>query len=251
VSTATWRGALLSDVLALARPSSQGVDVRFTGADHGAYHLQPILPETDRSDLTFERALPVGLAADPAADILLAYEMNGQPLGPDHGAPVRLVVPHWYAVASVKWLRRIDVLTEGFTGEFQTGHYIFQWPDRPEEPVALMRVRARITDPAPGSTIGGGSYTVRGKAWSGEGPVTRVEVSLTGEGDWQPAQLAAAAGPYMWQDWTFVWDTPAIGRHTIRARATDAAGNVQPDVPPWNRLGYGNNAIEVIFVDRH
>ena len=76
--------------------------------------------------------------------------MNGEPLGPDHGAPFRLVVPHWYAVASVKWLKRIDVLTEPYTGEFQTGHYMYEWADRPPEPVDLMRVRARITDPAPG-----------------------------------------------------------------------------------------------------
>ena len=128
--------------------------------------------------------------------------MNGQPLGRDHGAPFRLIVPHWYAVASVKWLKRIDVLTEPYTGEFQTGHYIYQWPDRPHEPVRLMRVRARITDPAPGSILDLGPYTVRGKAWSGTGPITRVDVSLTGEGDWQPAQLEPARGDYQWQDWT-------------------------------------------------
>jgi hypothetical protein len=113
-----------------------------------------------------------------------------------------------------------------------------------------MRVRARITDPAPGSTIRTGSATVRGKAWSGTGPITRVDVSLTGEGDWQPAQLEPARGEYGWQEWSFAWDPISVGRHTLRARATDAAGNVQPDVPPWNRLGYGNNAIEVIYVDR-
>ena len=176
--------------------------------------------------------------------------MNGQPLGRDHGAPFRLIVPHWYAVASVKWLKRLDVLTEPYTGEFQTGHYIYQWPDRPHEPVTLMRVRARITDPAPGSILDVGTYTVRGKAWSGTGPIARVDVSLTGEGDWQPAQLEPARGDHQWQDWSFTWDSINVGRHTLRARATDAAGNVQPDVPPWNRLGYGNNAIEVIYVDR-
>ena len=175
--------------------------------------------------------------------------MNGEPLRPDHGAPFRLIVPHWYAVASVKWLTRLDVITEPYAGEFQTGHYMYQWPDRPQEPVTFMRVRARITDPMPGATIGTGPCTVRGKAWSGTGPVTRVEVSLTGEGDWQPAQLEPSRSGYHWQDWAFTWDTPTVGRHTLRARATDAAGNVQPDVPPWNRLGYGNNAIEVIFVD--
>ena len=134
--------------------------------------------------------------------ILVAYEMNGEPLTPDHGAPFRLIVPHWYAVASVKWLKRIDVLTEPFTGEFQTGHYIYQWPDRPHEAVRLMRVRARITDPAPGAVLPLGPYTVRGKAWSGTGPVTQVDISLTGEGDWHPAQLDPPKGPYQWQDWS-------------------------------------------------
>ena len=249
VSTARWGGALLRDVLAQAGPAADGVDVRFEGADHGAYPLRPILPETSRDDLTFVRALPLARAADPAAEILIAYEMTGEPRGPDHGAPFRIVVPHWYAVASVKWLKRIDVLTVAYTGEFQTGHYMYEWADRTPEPVDLMRVRARITEPAPAAVIAAGTCTVRGKAWSGTGPVTRVEVSLTGEGDWHEAQLQHPRGLYHWQDWSFEWDATDVGRHTLRARATDAAGNVQPEVPPWNRLGYGNNAIEVMYVD--
>jgi DMSO/TMAO reductase YedYZ molybdopterin-dependent catalytic subunit len=249
VSTAQWGGALLHEVLAQARPVADGVDVRFEGADHGSYHLQPVLPETSRDDLTFVRALPLALVADPGAEILIAYEMNGEPLGPDHGAPFRIVVPHWYAVASVKWLKRIDVLTQPYAGEFQTGHYMYEWADRAPESVGLMRVRARITSPSPASVIDAGTCTVRGKAWSGTGPVTGVEVSLTGNGVWHPAQLQAPRGPYQWQDWSFEWDATDVGRHTLRARATDAAGNVQPEIPPWNRLGYGNNAIEVIYVD--
>jgi DMSO/TMAO reductase YedYZ molybdopterin-dependent catalytic subunit len=249
VSTARWTGALLHEVLEQAQPAADGVEVRFEGADHGAYHLQPVLPETNKDDLTFVRALPLAHAADPAAEILIAYEMNGEPLSPDHGAPFRVIVPHWYAVASVKWLKRIDVLTEPYTGEFQTGHYMYEWPDRPHEAVTLMRVRARITDPATGSTISAGTHTVRGRAWSGTGPVTRVEVSLTGEGDWHAARLEPPKGPYQWQDWSFDWEATDVGRHTLRARATDAGGNVQPEVPPWNRLGYGNNAIEVSYVD--
>ena len=157
-------------------------------------------------------------------------------------------MPHWYAVASVKWLTRIDVLTEPYIGEFQTGHYMYQWADRPHERVTLMRVRARITDPAPAPRRRRARYTVRGKAWSGTGPMTKVDVSFTGEGDWHPAELEPPRGPYQWQDWSFEW-TCGPGRHSLRARATDAAGNVQPDVPPWNRLGYGNNAIEVAYVD--
>ena len=121
--------------------------------------------------------------------------MNGEPLRPDHGAPFRIIVPHWFAVASVKWLHRIDVLTEPYVGEFQTGHYIYEWPDRPHEPVTLMRVRARITDPAPGAVLPLGTHTVRGKAWSGTGPITHVDVSLTGEGDWHPATARATQRP--------------------------------------------------------
>ena len=249
VSTARWTGALLHEVLEQAKPSADGVEVRFQGADHGYYHLNPVLTDINRDDLRFERSLPLAHATDLAAEILIAYEMNGKPLNRDHGAPFRLIVPHWYAVASVKWLKRIDVLTEPFAGEFQTGHYIYQWPDRPHEPVTLMRVRARITDPAPGTTINVGTYTVRGKAWSGTGPVTQVDVSLTGEGEWHPAQLEPPKGPYEWQEWSFDWKADDIGRHTLRARATDAAGNVQPEVPPWNRLGYGNNAVEVVHVE--
>ena len=249
VSTARWTGARLRDVLEQAQPAVDGVEVRFEGADHGPYHLAPVLADTNRDDLAFVRSLALEHATDPAAEILIAYEMNGEPLTPDHGAPFRLIVPHWYAVASVKWLKRIDVLTEPYSGEFQTGHYIYEWPDRPHEPVDLMRVRARITDPARGTIIAPGTTTVRGKAWSGTGPVTAVDVSFTGEGEWHRAQLEPPKDPSQWQDWSLEWEASGVGRHSLRARATDAAGNVQPEVPPWNRLGYGNNAIEVSYVD--
>src|SRR6478752_8830847 len=153
VSTARWKGALLHEVLAKVSPSADGVELLAQGADHGPYHLQAILPETDQDNLSFIRSLPLSQATDPTSGILIAYEMNGRPLGRDHGAPFRLIVPHWYAVASVKWLQRLEVLTEPYTGEFQTGHYMYQWPDRPQESVSLMRVRARITDPAPGTIL--------------------------------------------------------------------------------------------------
>jgi len=249
VSAAQWTGTPLHAVLQRANPHAGAVEVRFDGADHGPYLLDPVLPQSDPDDLSFVRSLPLDYSADPASDILIAYEMNGEPLGPDHGAPFRLITPRYFAVASVKWLKRITVLTEPYVGEFQTGHYMYQWPDRPQEPVSFMRVHARITGPATGTTLPPGVHTIHGKAWSGTGPVTRVEVSFTGEGDWQPADLQPPNDPYQWQDWSFDWTATDVGRHTVRARATDAAGNVQPDVPPWNRLGYGNNAIEVSYVD--
>jgi DMSO/TMAO reductase YedYZ molybdopterin-dependent catalytic subunit len=241
VSTAEWKGALLHQVLEQAGPQANAVDVRFQGADHGRYY--------DYEDLRFTRSLDLPQAADATAEIMIAYEMNGEPLSLDHGAPFRIIAPRWYGVASVKWLSRIDLIDKDFEGEFQVGHYMYEWPDRPHEPVTLMRVRSRITAPAPGAVIPAGTYTVRGKAWSGTGPITHVEVALTGEGDWLPADLQPPTGPYHWQDWSLEWQAAAPGRHTLRSRATDAAGNVQPDTPPWNRLGYGNNAIEVVYVD--
>ncbi|QMU69112.1 sulfite oxidase [Streptacidiphilus sp. P02-A3a] len=244
VSTARWTGVYLHDVLALASPAGDGVDVAFLGADHGPYSQAGHQFE----DLTYTRALTLAHCVDPAAEIMIAYAMNGEELTPDHGAPFRIIAPRWYGVASVKWLKRIDVLTAPFAGEFQTSHYMYEWQDRPHEPVTVMAVRARITDPAPGVSVPAGTYTVRGKAWSGAGPISRVQLSLTGEGDWNQAVLEPPTGPYQWQDWSFDWHA-VPGRHTLRARAIDAGGNVQPDVPPWNRLGYGNNAVEVSYVD--
>jgi DMSO/TMAO reductase YedYZ molybdopterin-dependent catalytic subunit len=241
VSTARWTGARLADVLAQAAPADDAVEVWFHGADHGPYQ--------QFEELSFVRALPISVALDPAADVLLAYDMNGEPLNLDHGAPLRLIVPHWYGVASVKWLTRVHVSTTRLQHEFQTGHYMYEWADRPHEPVTLMRVRARITDPEPAAVIPRGTVTVRGKAWTGTGPVTAVDVAFTGEGEWHPAQLDPPQDASQWQNWSVRWEATAPGRHTIRARATDAAGNVQPDVPPWNRIGYGNNAVEVMYVD--
>jgi DMSO/TMAO reductase YedYZ molybdopterin-dependent catalytic subunit len=243
VSTATWTGATLSDVLRSAGPAAAAVDVVCQGADHGPYYQY--------DDIQFIRALPIALAVDPAADILIAYEMNGAPLNADHGAPFRLIVPNWYGVASVKWLTRLNVITEPYQGEFQTAHYMYEWPDRAHQPVDIMRVRARITDPASEAHLALGPCTVRGKAWSGHGAITKVELSFTGEGEWFAAEVAPADSPYAWQEWSYEWTPAKTGRYSIRARATDAAGNTQPDVPPWNRLGYGNNAVEVQYIEFH
>jgi DMSO/TMAO reductase YedYZ molybdopterin-dependent catalytic subunit len=243
VSTAQWTGTPLSGILQNVAPDAGAVEIVCEGADHGPYYQY--------DDIQFIRSLPLTIAADPGADVLVAYEMNGQPLNADHGAPFRLIVPHWFGVASVKWLTRLEVVTKAYEGEFQTAHYMYEWPDRAHEPVNIMLVRARITDPDPGQLLANAPHTIRGKAWSGTGPVTKVEISFTGEGDWYEAELASSDNPAAWQDWSYEWTPGKTGRFSIRARATDAAGNVQPDVPPWNRLGYGNNAVEVRYVEVH
>lgn len=239
--TATWTGVPLHLILERAAPQPDGVEVAFTGADHGHYKGGP--------DIPFARAQALGRTLDPAAQILVAYAMNGEPLNADHGAPFRLLVPGWYGMASVKWLARIEVLTAPYVGQFQTKSYVFEWPDRPWAPVSTIRPRAFILDPAPDTTLPGRGVTVRGKAWSGGGPVTRVEVSIEGAGPWLDAQLEPPGEPYGWQEWSITCEFPYAGRHVIRARATDSTGATQPDSPEWNRLGYGNNAAQIVVVN--
>ena len=195
VSTARWKGALLHEVLATGasggrwrRRALPGRRPRRVPPQPRARRHRQERPELRPRPAARTRRRPGRGDPDRLRD-------ERQAAGSDHGSPFRIIVPHWYAVASVKWLKRIDVLTEPYAGEFQTGHYMYEWADRPAEPVDIMRVRARITAPAAGSTLSPGTCTVRGKAWSGTGPVTRVEVSLTGEGEWHAARLDPPYGP--------------------------------------------------------
>jgi DMSO/TMAO reductase YedYZ molybdopterin-dependent catalytic subunit len=241
VGTARWTGVPLHLLLERAAPRAEGVAVYFEGAAHGPYKGGP--------DIPFGRSLTLDRALDPAARVLVVWAMNDAPLPDDHGAPLRLLMPGWYGMASVKWLAKIEVLTAPYEGQFQTKSYQFEWPDRAKQAVTTMQPRALITDPAPGDTLPRGPYTVRGKAWSGTGPITAVEVSIDGAGEWQAARVAPPRGPYEWQEWSFDWAGADPGRHVLRARATDASGATQPDSPAWNRLGYGNNAVQVLGID--
>ncbi len=241
VSTAAWTGVPLPALLAKAQPRSEGGTMLFEGADHGPYEGGP--------DIPYVRALSRAEVERVGADILVAYEMNGEPLPLAHGAPLRLVVPGWYAMASVKWLQRIRIIPDTFRGQFQTESYVYHWPDGTEQPVTAMLVRTLVTDPLPGAVLPRGTHTIRGQAWSGTGAVTSVCVSLDGEEPWQPAHLAAPVSPHAWQAWAFEWTATKVGRHSIRARASDSSGATQPDCPVWNRLGYGNHAVQVHLVD--
>lgn len=241
VGTARWTGVQLAEVLDRVQPHDDAREVVFTGADGGVYKGEP--------GVTFARVLALEYARDPAHDVLVAYAMNGEPLTPDHGAPLRLIVPRWYGMASVKWLRGIELLTAPFEGRFQTASYLFHWHDRLPTPVTTTQVRAIMTWPTSSTIVSIGRHSVKGKAWSGAGgSISAVEVSVDA-GPWQPADVEPPLGEYGWQSWTFPWEATAAGRHTLRARAIDAAGTVQPDTAPWNRLGYANNAIQVVLVD--
>jgi DMSO/TMAO reductase YedYZ molybdopterin-dependent catalytic subunit len=240
VSTAEWTGVPLAEVLDRAGLQHGAVEIAFRGADSGFLD-----GEGERS--RFERSLGVDDAH--GGEALLAYAMNGEPLPVQHGFPLRLVMPTWYAVASVKWLTEVEVLDRPFMGHWQSDKYHFEWErdGRIErEPVRLQRVRALITEPLDGTNVGAGELAIRGVAWSGAAPIERVELSLGG-GDWQPARLLGERSRHSWRWWELLTYVDR-GATTIRARATDLAGRTQPDEPDWNRLGYGNNAIQAIRI---
>ncbi len=243
VGTAEWTGPLLAEILARAGIQPGAREVVFRGADQGTVDAPGGLTGQAR----FERSMPVHDALESGA--LLAYAMNGHPLPARHGYPLRLVVPGWYAVASVKWLTGIRVAAGPFRGFFQDTHYVYDWGRGGDgrDPVRLQQVRALITRPAPGQDLACGSVTVRGVAWSGAAPVSRVEVSVAG-GPWQRARLAGVPPAHGWQRWEFLASGLGPGQVRIRARASDLAGRVQPELPEWNRLGYGANFIHEIVV---
>jgi DMSO/TMAO reductase YedYZ molybdopterin-dependent catalytic subunit len=241
VSTAEWTGVPLTEVLRRAGLRPGAKEVIFGGADRGMIDGAP-------HPIHFERSLAVADVAE--SDALLAYAMNGQPLPPRHGYPLRLVVPGWYAVASVKWLSSIRVTDEPFAGFFQTERYMYERGSGTvvREPVRLQQVRALITRPGTGQELAsGGGLAVRGMAWSGAAPVERVEVSVN-HGPWQKARLADVAAAHAWQQWEFLAGGLAPGETSIRARAADLTGRIQPEQPEWNRRGYGGNFIHEVVV---
>jgi anti-anti-sigma factor len=242
VSTAEWTGVPLAEVLKRAGAKEGAREVVFRGADSG---------KLDVSDepIRFERSLSLDNAQGPGP--LLAYAMNGEALPFLHGYPLRLVVPGWYAVASVKWLTQIEVISDRFSGHYQTDTYFYEWQRGGQlirEPVSLQRVRSLITEPEPESELEQGELPIRGVAWSGAAPIARVEVSVGG-GPWQDARLVGEPRRHSWQGWELITRLGEPGSTVIAARATDMANRTQPDSPEWNRLGYGNNAVQKVRVD--
>ena len=241
VSTAEWTGVPLIELLDRAGIRPDAKEVLFRGTDGGNV-------ERYQEPLHFERSLGVDDARD--ADVLVAYAMNGEPLPAEHGYPLRLIVPRWYAVASVKWLSEIELIDRTFTGHFQGDKYRYEWARDGQvvsEPVTLQRVRALITEPTPQTDVRAGELAIRGVAWSGAAPIARVEVSMNG-GSWQEARLVSERNRTSWQWWELITRVEKSDQMILRARATDLAGRTQPDRAEWNRLGYGNNAIQEVPV---
>jgi sulfane dehydrogenase subunit SoxC len=244
VGTAEWTGTPVRGLLEEAGVAQGAAEVLFRGLDRGV--------EGDEEQ-RFERSLP--LAEALRDEVLLAYAMNGEPLPPQHGFPLRLVVPGWYGMTSVKWLERITVLERPFDGYQQArGYRLRQTPDEPGEPLSRMlprslmippgipdfATRERLLDPGP--------CTVRGRAWSGLGSIERVELSADGGVGWSDARLGSQPSRWAWRSWEWDWQPSEPGAYELCCRATDGAGNAQPLEASWNLGGYANNEVQRVPV---
>jgi DMSO/TMAO reductase YedYZ molybdopterin-dependent catalytic subunit len=222
IGHAEWTGVPLRLVLQQAGLKSEAVEVLFEGADQGS---EPDHPEPMR----FARSLPLAKALDP--DTLLAVRMNGERLDANHGFPLRLFVPGWYGVASVKWLQRIDVLAHPFHGYFQTQKYTKQRrTPRGDETVLVgpMVVKSELVRPRAGETLKLGTNRLFGVAWAGQDAVARVEVSTDAGRTWNDAELLGLRAPYSWSLWEYLWEVSEPGTYSLLTRATSVSGQVQP-----------------------
>jgi len=245
VGTGRWRGVALRDLLEQAQVEADATDVLFTGLDRGI--------EGGEEQL-FQRSLSLADASEP--DVLLAYELNGVPLPPQHGFPLRLLVPGWYGMTNVKWLTRITLLDEPFTGYQQARGYHLRQTDEDEgEPLSRIHPRSLMAPPGIPDfmtrerTLHAGTVTIEGRAWSGLAPVAAVEVSTDDGATWDAAQLdPPELGRWAWRRWSYGWNAAEPGRHVLACRARDEAGNAQAIEPRWNVGGYANNAVQRVVV---
>jgi DMSO/TMAO reductase YedYZ molybdopterin-dependent catalytic subunit len=220
VGAAVWTGLPLGQLLQQAGLKPGATTIVFHGADSGEGEGVP--PGTH-----FARAIPLDKAVDPAT--LLAYEMNGEPLPAEHGFPLRALVPGWYGMDSVKWLTRIEVLSERFKGYFQDEKYVALGGRGASRPLTVIQVNSKFLRPSEDEEIRGKTYRAEGVAWAGEGKIARVEVRMGG-GAWQAANLSAAPVALLWTQWSYEWQVPSSGRYSLEVRATDEGGRSQAEV---------------------
>ena len=244
VGTARWRGMPLRPLLEEAGVREGGIDVLFTGLDRGL---------ENGIDQRYQRSLRLHDALRD--EVLLAYEMNAAPLPPQHGFPLRLVVPGWYGMTNVKWLASIEVLDHAFDGYQQAwAYHLRQAEEERGEPVDRMLPRSLVVPPGIPDfhtrerVLEAGDHVLEGRAWSGRAPVEGVEVSTDGGATWAAAELEPAEDRWAWRGWRFRWQAEP-GRHLVCSRARDEAGNEQPLEPAWNIGGYGNNAVQTVVVN--
>lgn len=243
VGTAEWTGTPLAPILEEAGVAPGAVEVVFTGLDRG------VQGEVEHA---YARSLPV---ADALRDeVLLAWAVNGAPLPPQHGFPLRVVVPGWYGMTHVKWLSSITVVDEPFDGwQQQVAYHLKDSEEDPGTPVTRIHPRSLMVPPGipdfltRARFVDAGPCVLEGRAWSGLGPVEHVEVSVDGGATWGAAQLGEPLSAYAWRGWTYHWQATA-GDHELCCRATDATGSTQPVSPEWNFDGFCNNAVQRVRV---
>ncbi len=242
VGTAEWTGTPLAPLLEEAGLDAGAAEVVFTGLDRGA-----------QGGVVHDYARSLPLAEALREEVLLAWAVDGRPLPPQHGFPLRVVVPGWYGMTHVKWLRSIEVVAEPFRGWQQDVAYrLRRSEDEQGEPVTRILPRALVIPPGIPDfftrtrLLEPGPCLLEGRAWSGHAPVERVEVSVD-DGPWREATLGEPVSDWAWRGWSLVWEAEP-GEHELRCRAADAAGNTQPDEPPWNLDGFCNNAPQRVAV---
>ncbi|MGW1732148.1 sulfite oxidase [Streptomyces sp. NPDC001999] len=236
IGTARWRGVRLADVLRLAGIGRNAVDVLPRGLDNEVV--------SDGTNLgRVRRPLPVAKALD---DVVLAYEMNGEPLPPDHGYPVRLIVPSWVGIANIKWVGDIEVSAEPLLSPWNTGLYRLFGPAYPPEgsaPLTRQTLKSAF-ELAPGESVPVHRRQVlTGRSWSGGAPVRTVEVSTDGGTRWRRARLRDEPRSGSWVRWSADWLPKERGPAVLMARATDRTGRTQPDVAVHNTQGYLFDAV--------
>ena len=245
VGNAEWTGVRLKDVLAMAGLKLGARHVHLHGAD------RPPNPKTP----AFLRSIPVERALDP--ETLVAWSMNGEPIPHLHGGPLRLVIPGWMAQNWTKWLRRLVASAAEAPGFYmQTAYRMPMVPAPPEAvlkpedlvPVTAMNVKSLFSRPGAGERLAVGPSVARGVAWTGVGVVSTVDVAV-GNGPWRPATFDSPAVSGTWRTWHLDWRADRPGRTSLAARATDSAGETQPERTPWNKSGYLWNGIDRVDVE--
>lgn len=245
VGNAEWKGVSLATLLKEAGVRPEAVEVILDGADFG-------LDEGEYVPTSYSRSIPVAKALAP--ETLLALEMNGKTLEVEHGYPVRAIVPGWYAMTDVKWLRQIEVTDRPFAGFYMSKRYFTAKRDSLTgefvvSPVREMDLKSQIARPRNGEVLKSGPYTIRGAAWTGHGRVEKVEVSVDGGYTWHEAALGKERALFSWVFWEYKWQSPASGEHTLMARAFDDQGRTQPtgeDPEQINR--YANHWVQQVRV---
>jgi sulfane dehydrogenase subunit SoxC len=246
IGTAEWTGTPLRPILEEAGLEDDAEEIVFTGWDRGVY---------SGVEHAFARSLPVAEAMRDG--VILAWAINGLPLPPQHGYPLRLIVPGWYGMVSVKWLRSIEAIDHAYTGAEQAISYRVKLSDAdPGYPVTRQTVRALLVPPGIPDLMSRerfvfpGEHRLVGCAWSGVAPIVRVEVSDDGGEKWHDADLGEAPGPHAWTPWRYDWQVPRAGSYVLCPRATDAAGNTQPldQSATWNYQGHASNQVQRVPV---